>query len=143
SISEAKAAAHYSTYGVLYNWAAATNACPAGWHLPGDEEWRTLTDNLDSQGVTAGGKMKETGTAHWLSPNTGATNESGFTAIPGGERTYSGSFKDIGDYSWFWSSSQLDASLVWIRVLLSTNGILHPDAYDRSDGFSVRCVKND
>ena len=81
-VNAAKATANYTTYGVLYNWAAALTSCPAGWHLPGTGEWTQLTDYLGGLS-TAGGKLKETGTAHWASPNTGATNEYGFTALPG------------------------------------------------------------
>lgn len=96
-ISEAKATENYDTYGVLYNWSAAMNGeessednpsgvqgiCPAGWHLPSKAEWTELTDYLGG-GSVAGGKLKEIGTTHWSSPNTGATNETGFTALPGG-----------------------------------------------------------
>jgi uncharacterized protein (TIGR02145 family) len=99
NVTDAKATSNYTTYGVLYNWPAAmagsasSNAnpsgvqgvCPAGWHLPSDAEWTELTDYLGGKSV-AGGKLKETGTTHWASPNTGATNETGFTALPGGYR---------------------------------------------------------
>src|SRR5690554_6700140 len=81
NVTDAKATANYNTYGVLYNWPAEMNACPDGWHLPSDAEWTELTDYLGGESV-AGGKLKETGTTHWASPNTGATNETGFTALP-------------------------------------------------------------
>ncbi|TSA38766.1 MAG: T9SS C-terminal target domain-containing protein [Porphyromonadaceae bacterium] len=115
--AEAKSLPKYTTYGVLYNWLAAMDGdssstavpsgvqgiCPSGWHLPSDDEWTNLTDYL---GATAGGKMKETGTGHWLSPNTGATNASGFTALPGG---YSNPYWDMCQFidtsGVFWSSS--------------------------------------
>src|SRR5574344_2998326 len=109
NVADAKATANYKTYGVLYNWTAAMNGeassttnpsgiqgvCPAGWHLPSDAEWTELTDYLGGASV-AGGKLKETGTTHWDSPNTGATNETGFTALPGGYRTNLGFFNNIG-----------------------------------------------
>ena len=142
SVSLAKATVNYVTYGVLYNWEAAKTACPSGWHLPGDEDWWILTDYLDKTGMTSGGKMKETGTGHWLSPNTGATNESGFSALPGGERSHSGGFNEIGNYGEFWTSLEFDALSVWIRILFSDMSVVHPDTYDRSDGFSVRCLRD-
>ena len=78
-------------YGRLYSWEVAQRVCPTGWHLPTDAEWTTLTDYLGGKNV-AGGKLKETGTEHWFSPNTGATNESGFTALPGGIVIYAAYF---------------------------------------------------
>lgn len=78
------------TYGYLYNWYAVDdrrNLAPAGWHVPTDAEWQILMDYLGGE-ILAGGKLKETGTSHWASPNTGATNESGFTARPGGIRGF-------------------------------------------------------
>ena len=105
--------ANKDTYGALYTYAAATNGdndgttqgvCPTGWHLPGDAEWTELTDYIGGTSV-AGGKMKETGTTHWNSPNTGATNESGFTALPGGRRDSSnGAFSNVGYYGYWWSA---------------------------------------
>ena len=107
SVSAAKATENYSTYGVLYNWHAALEACPAGWHLPSDDEWKELEmflgmskSEADSEGYRRideeGGKLKENGTAHWDSPNTGANNESGFIGLPGGYRFYDGSFYNMG-----------------------------------------------
>ncbi len=96
-----------TTYGRLYDWATALTVAPAGWHLPTDAEWTVLTDYLGGLSV-AGGKMKETGTTHWSSPNTGATNESGFTALPGGSRYYpDGAFHHLGYDAifWFWQVS--------------------------------------
>ena len=105
SVPAAKATSNYSTYGVLYNWNAACTSCPWGWHLPSDAEWTHLTDYLGGQSV-AGGKLKETGTSHWNSPNIGATNETGFTALPGGFRNYYGDFNYIGDYGYWWSATE-------------------------------------
>jgi uncharacterized protein (TIGR02145 family) len=84
-------------YGALYNWyTVSTNKlCPRGWHVPTDAEWKTLITNLGGESV-AGGKLKEKGTSHWQSPNAGATNETGFTALPSGERKQSGVFEDSG-----------------------------------------------
>jgi uncharacterized protein (TIGR02145 family) len=85
SVSAAKATGNYSVYGVLYNWMAALTACPAGWHLPSDTEWTILPDFLGGESV-AGGKMKEKGTSHWWNPNSGASNESCFSGLPGSQR---------------------------------------------------------
>jgi uncharacterized protein (TIGR02145 family) len=139
SFTEAKTQPNYTTYGVLYNWEAAKTACPSGWHLPGDEDWTALADYL---GTSDGGKMKETGTAHWLSPNTGATNESGFTALPGGNRNYGGGFSYLGSVAYFWSASLEDATYALFRRLTyDFDG--HYRIYDfKSFGFSVRCIKD-
>ncbi len=95
------------TYGRLYTWDAANRACPSSWHLPSDSEWQTLIDYLGGSGV-AGGKMKSTGT--WQSPNTDATNSSGFSALPGGFRLANGSFYNAGNGGW-WSSRPTAVSL--------------------------------
>ena len=137
-ISAAKATANYAAYGVLYNWAAAKTACPSGWHLPGDQEWTILTNHL---GTTAGGKMKETGTAHWRSGNTGATNESGFTARPGGDR-YGTGFYDIGEIGHFWSSSPGATTGAYIRFMSYNNNSVSVGNSNPSRGYSVRCLKN-
>jgi len=102
-VNAAKATEEYTTYGVLYNWYAACTSCPTGWHLPSDTEWIQLTDYLGGKNV-AGDKLKETGTTHWNSPNTDATNETGFSALPGGYRNYNGYFYYIG-YNGYWLSS--------------------------------------
>jgi len=98
-------------YGKLYNWHAVNDArglAPKGWHIPSDNEWTTLTNYLGGLEV-AGGKMKATGTAYWNSPNEGATNESGFSVLPGGYRYFDGSFNFIRNNAFFWSAAE-DAS---------------------------------
>ena len=111
-----------NTYGALYNWFAIStttngsrNVCPAGWHIPTDTDWTILTTYLEGESI-AGGKLKETGTTHWFKPNTGATNKTGFTALPGGGRffTYvSGAiiaiFSNYGTDCLFWSSTESDS----------------------------------
>ena len=102
-------------YGRLYTWYAATNfrgLCPTGWHVPTDAEWTLLTDYLGGE-VVAGGKMKEAGTAHWNSPNTGADNSSGWTALPGGYRDFNGTFLSIGSYGYWWSATEGDGANAW------------------------------
>ena len=153
SVSEAKAHTNYTTYGVLYNWEAARTACPSGWHLPTDEEWKMLEMNQGMSSSEAdgagwrnsgsvGSKLKESGTSHWPSPNTGANNSSGFNALPGGFRYGSGGIHDLGDAANFWSSSGDGSSNAWYRYLTNyMNGVGRSYDY-RSSGFSVRCFKN-
>ena len=159
--SEAKATSNYTTYGVLYNWPAAMNGqtgegvqgiCPSGWHLPTDAEYKTLEMSLGMtqdqadvtgwRGTDEGGKLKEAGTTHWLSPNTGATNSSGFTALPAGYRFTYGSFSYIGDYTHFWTSSAVEGDNACFRSLKSSSSMVDRlDCY-RGLGFSVRCLRD-
>jgi uncharacterized protein (TIGR02145 family) len=127
-------------YGALYklNSVKSGKLCPAGWHAPNNAEWGYLTSFLG--GLTeAGGKLKENGTAHWVDPNTGATNESGFTALPGGSRNYGGEFQGIGLNGMFWSVSNCDGpgGCGW-SIRFNSKGISWLD-WD-THGFSVRCV---
>jgi len=128
----------------LYNWYAVTdsrNIAPAGWHVPSDAEWQTLVDYLGGDAV-AGGKMKEAGYSHWQSPNTGATNERGFTALPGGSRYHDGSFYGMGYSTYFWSCTEYDTNYAWSRAL----SYGYSDVYRGYDygriGFSVRLVRD-
>ena len=141
-------ASNLITYGALYNWFAidmlsngAKNVCPVGWHVPTDGEWTTLTNYLGGTGV-GGGKMKEAGLAHWNSPNNGATNESGFSGLPGGYRNTNGAFFLIGSNGFWWSSSEVDTSNAWDRVLFYNvvNGVRNNN--DKRHGFSVRCLRD-
>jgi uncharacterized protein (TIGR02145 family) len=143
-------------YGKLYNWytvADPRNVCPTGWHVPTDSEWNLLVKYIDNQADTicggcsqsaiAGGKMKSTGTQYWLSPNTDATNQSGFSGLPGGNRGIVGTFYGIGVYSLWWSSSEYGANNAWGRVLLYDNGNVDRSSNGgKASGFSVRCLKN-
>ena len=142
------AATYKAHYGALYNWYAVDaagnggkNVCPAGWHIPTDAEWATLTDFLGGNNV-AGGKMKETGTANWQSPNTGATNESGFTALPGGGRYFDGTFSSIGSIGGWWSSTELLTTSARGRYLYSDYSFIYRGSGSKQDGFSVRCLKD-
>ncbi len=141
NVSLVKVEDNYQTYGALYNWPAAIKACPPGWHLPSDNEWKVLIDYLGG-GEVAGGKMKTTGTNHWNNPNTGATNSSGFTALPGGCRYTDGSFYGLSYYGYWWSSSEYDASYAWGRYLYYSSADVLRYFYDKSSGFSVRCLKD-
>lgn len=108
-VSAVKATSNYQKYSVLYNWHSALEACPAGWHLPTDAKWTELTDFLGGLSV-AGGKLKETGTTHWESPNTTATNEVGFTALPSGYCNSNGSFESVGYHHFLWSATEGNSS---------------------------------
>jgi uncharacterized protein (TIGR02145 family) len=138
-----------NTYGGLYQWDEAMQyssslgmkgICLSSWHLPMDEEWALLTTYLGGLNV-AGGKMKEIGFTHWASPNTGATNSSGFTALPGGYRGLTGNFGQFTKYALFWSSSLFDSYNAWDRALSFDNESVSPD-YGNTYGFSIRCVKD-
>jgi len=141
NVAEAKATDNYATYGVLYNWTAAMNACPDGWHLPSDAEWTELTDYLGGESV-AGGKLKETGTTHWASPNTGATNETGFTALPGGYRNSNGAFLNIGFDGYWWSATEYSATDAWNRNMLYNDSTVYRNDDNLEFGFSVRCLRD-
>ncbi|MBN2411185.1 fibrobacter succinogenes major paralogous domain-containing protein [candidate division KSB1 bacterium] len=132
-------------YGKLYNWYAVNDPrglAPAGWHVPTIDEWQTLVDLLGGEDV-AGGKLKEAGAAHWRSPNEGATNESGFTAWPGGWRYgYDGNFEDIGSHAVFWHGSEDYYSLAWSRRLSYRSSDMHRCYFDGQSGFSVRLLRD-
>jgi uncharacterized protein (TIGR02145 family) len=145
-----------SVYGCLYNQYAVQNRwniAPAGWHVPTDEEWKTLekylgmsqseVDDYGWRGTNEGGKLKETGTSHWQSPKTGATNESGFSGLPGGCRHSGvGSFDYLGTNAYFWSATQLDACCAWGRSLVYFYSIIQRSSYEGHHGLSVRLVRD-
>jgi uncharacterized protein (TIGR02145 family) len=158
---------YVSTYGYLYNWYAVKgiatagsttykNICPTGWHVPTDGEWTSLiqftvpTETVSAtatgnQSSNAGGKLKSQGTAYWNSPNTGATNESGFSVLPGGCRYYVGSFFNIRNYAFFWSASENDDIYAWNRNLSIYTGVVsRSSTYTglKSVGASVRCLRD-
>jgi uncharacterized protein (TIGR02145 family) len=132
-------------YGKLYNWFAVNDPrglAPVGWHVPSDAEWTTLTDCLGGESV-AGGKMKEAGTTHWQSPNTGADNSSGFTGLPGGARDPNGTFTvDFGYVGFWWSSTEYNTANAWDRDLYYGNAIAYRYYNGKAIGFSVRCVRD-
>jgi uncharacterized protein (TIGR02145 family) len=114
--------------------------CPTDWHIPTGTDWIVLGTFLGGDSI-AGGKMKETGYDHWTSPNTGATNETGFTALPGGMRGNAGFF-DLTNNAIFWSSLQVDIYNAWIRDLIHDGKRIGKDYVGKSHGFSVRCVRD-
>ncbi len=131
-------------YGRLYNWKTACEACPKGWHLPSDEEWTKLIDHLGGDAI-AGGKIKDTGTNQWETPNTKATNMSGFTARPAGYGIYTivGQFENLGKNTYYWSSTKNDKGQAWVRTLDFDKENVKRDWFSPS-GYvlSVRCFKN-
>jgi uncharacterized protein (TIGR02145 family) len=132
-------------YGKLYNWytTLGDTLCPIGWHVPSDAEWTILTTYLGGESV-AGGKMKSVGTAYWYDPNTGVTNESGFSALPGGFRAFNGYFSLIYYWSIFWTASENSNIYAEGRVLNSQN-IIYTDVNSssyKSSGNSIRCIKD-
>ena len=147
--------ANGDVYGRLYTWDAAMNGeassnnvpsgvpgvCPPGWHLPSDAEWDILVNYLGGSGV-AGGKMKETGTTHWDSPNIDATNSNGFTALPGGRHSF-GSFNGLGYESHWWSSTVSSGGWYpWGRSLYHGDGLVVRYDYYKTNDLSVRCIKD-
>ena len=149
-------------YGGLYQWAEmvqylngasnitswnpvpvtnVTGICPTGWHLPSDSEWTILTTFLGGVSV-AGGKMKEIGYTYWNSPNTGATNSSGFTALPGGYRYTDGAFYSLNLYAYFWTASENSVTNAWYRSLNYGYGNVLSTHFYKGNGSSVRCLQD-
>ena len=156
-IGRALATANYQAYGCLYDWETAMVSCPKGWHLPSDEEWMELELFL---GMTPGeldeetwrgyinnvdGKLKETGTIHWDSPNSNATNESGFTARPGGKRYYHesppSSFSMTGGSGSFWTATE-EGNYAFGRGLSENAYGVYRHLQNKKDGLSIRCIKD-
>lgn len=154
-------------YGVLYSWMAVMNdelssdgipsnvrgVCPIGWHVPSDAEWKILENEIglsetesnsgDIRGEVEGGKLKEEGTIHWQSPNTEATNSSGFTALPAGLRGENGSFVGLNSRTHFRTSTEYTADRAYARYLYyDSGGIGRSGSFDKEAGYSVRCVKD-
>ena len=137
-------------YGGLYQWdemmqyittQGAQGICPNSWHLPTDAEFTTLTNFLGGESV-AGGKMKETGYDHWAPPNTGATNESGFTALPGGHHYWNGNFTLVTFRADFWTSTQNSSEISWGRNLFYDAANVARSGDYKASSMSARCLKN-
>ncbi|MBN1415391.1 MAG: fibrobacter succinogenes major paralogous domain-containing protein [Bacteroidales bacterium] len=158
SVSEAMATENYKTYGVLYNWLAAMNGCsgdstsaspvkgicPDGWHMPKDADWTELVDSLGGVEVAAD-KLREKGIGHWPVPNAGASNTSGFTALPGGFRSDKGRFGTPGFSCYLWSASESGEGQAWFRSLyMIEDNKYKVNRYEGyyGLGFSVRCIRD-
>jgi OOP family OmpA-OmpF porin len=156
--------ANVVTYGYLYNWETAKKVCPSGWHTPSYEEWAILNRFLAPDSV-AGGKLKESGAAHWKNSNTAATNETGYTALPGGQRNEDGSYSQVGFTGSWWTTTDYLTTLgkqkpepeMYEQVknlaidftifnreddFKEMNSYLYSNAAHQSVGFSVRCIKD-
>jgi uncharacterized protein (TIGR02145 family) len=134
---------HGTIYGALYNWYAVNTGklCPEGWHIPSDEEWVKLITYCGGYEV-AGGKLKENGTEHWISPNVGATDEYGFTALPADARYLYREYYFLGIHAHWWSSTEHDEDHAWIHYLLNEyTGVIRIPP-DKRYGLSVRCIRN-
>ena len=132
-----------STYGGLYNWYATSNGrlCPNGWHVPSHTEFITLREYLGGQS-TAGGRMKESNLTHWNSPNTGATNESGFTAVPSGTRTgFDGPFFYLGEDGHYWSSTSYDNGSAYHWYTYYNTASFQTGNTLKNTGYAIRCIK--
>jgi uncharacterized protein (TIGR02145 family) len=139
-----------TTYGGLYQWnemmqyvttQGTIGICPSGWHIPSNAEWTAVTNYLGGLS-SAGGKMKEIGIAHWAAPNTNATNESGFTSLPGGFSVTSNLFNNLGYNANFWASNEVNSSNASGRGMASSNSGLSILDFNKSGGLSVRCIKD-
>lgn len=135
-------ATYKNVYGAIYNWPTVSTGklCPTGWHVPTYSEWITLTTNLGGEYV-AGGKLKEVGTTHWNS-DSGATNETGFTAIPAGNRLASGTFHNFnGNVGCWWSSFEYSTEAMLLQLNNNYNSVFI-FYWNKQDGLSVRCLKD-
>jgi uncharacterized protein (TIGR02145 family) len=168
NVDDAKASINYQNYGVLYNWTAAMagsassndnpsgvqGVCPSGWHMPSSDEWKELemflgmsqseAENGEWRGTDEGGKLKETGFSHWLSPNTGANDSTGFTALPGGGIGSDSDFHSIGEWAHFWTSTHdsnnTDNSIA--RHVSYDEQRVYNNGHWKSLAYSVRCVRD-
>lgn len=138
-----------SSYGLLYNWYAAVDLrglCPTGWHVPDDLEWTTLVNGQGGM-ANAGGALKATGTLGagtglWAAPNTGATNSSGFSAIPGGLRNFLGAYLIKDERGFWWTTTPYTSTMAYRWRMDYDLTAADRDRPNKTNGFSVRCLKN-
>ena len=135
--------AYKASFGVLYNGYTVNSGkiCPSGWHVPSNEEWDVLAAYLGGNNV-AGGRMKEAGTSHWVRPNSGASNTGNFSALPGGLRYHDGHFHDLGFGGYWWSSTQYSATRGYFIFLFHEDSTFYRFDNLKTNGFSIRCLKN-
>ena len=145
-------ATYGKTYGALYNWyvVETSRLCPSGWHVPTDDEWKTLemtlgmsyaeADQMEYRGVDIGDKLKTT--SGWYLSG-GGSDESGFSALPGGSRHhFTGWFREVREYGYWWSSSEYSSLFAWERHLRYRMSLVCRVDMNKGDGYSVRCVKD-
>ncbi|MCX6230292.1 MAG: T9SS type A sorting domain-containing protein [Bacteroidetes bacterium] len=133
-----------NTYGRLYNFYVVSDSrkvCPTGWHPAANNEWDTLVNYLGGDNI-AGGRLKESGLAHWNSPNTGATNESDFTALPSANRNGNGTFMNVGYTCMWWTSTEDVPGFAWMRGLGFDAALIYNANISKNGGFSIRCIKD-
>ena len=139
-------AGYVSVYGKLYNWHAVDDdrkLCPEGWEIPSHDDWVSLMDYLGGEAL-AGGRLKEAGTSHWAEPNTGATNDSYFSALPAGYRMSDGNFSSLGFGAYFWTSDEYESPTARLVYMDKDNAsFFHKYIVGKGYGFSVRCIKDD
>lgn len=150
ALPEAKATPSYETYGVLYSWDAALEACPRGWRLPADEDWKTLEMNLGMQRKDAdadyhwrqsGGVGKKLKSSAGWEKNGNGTDSTGFAALPGGFRNDAGGFELTGSFAFFWTATEGGAIGAWGRSIMNTNDGVFRCGDNKRYGFSVRCIR--
>ena len=141
-------------YGKLYNWHAVNdsrNVCPAGWHVPSDDEWNILVGYIDpaynpsisgEQSPFVGKELKSLGMSYWMGLNIASTNDRGFSALPGAYRSFSGLFNDIESTGIWWSSTPVDSTDAWYRLLSHTSDGIQRDDGESRNGLAVRCVRD-
>lgn len=146
-------ASYQIPYGRLYNWYAVNTGklCPAGWHVPGDQDWKEMelflgmdaleVESTGNRGTNEGGKLKSEGTLYWASPNTAANNETGFSALPGGS-IQGTAFNNMGNYGYWWTSDSVTNAQAMMRYLGHDLGSVFRDGFFKSSGFSVRCIRD-
>ncbi len=136
--------ANPSNYGRMYNYYVVSDSrkvCPLGWHIPSQTEWNTLITYLGSSSL-AGGKLKEAGTTNWLTPNTGASNSSNFTAIPNGKRGSDGLFTVSGENVFFWTSTLSTTTRGFYKSIDYNSEAIVEGNHSFRNGLAIRCIKD-
>jgi uncharacterized protein (TIGR02145 family) len=135
--------ANKEIYGALYNYYSVISGtlCPDGWHVPSRDDWQQLKDFLGDT-ISGGGKLKEEGILHWKTPNSGAVNSTGFTALPAGIRYFEGTFTSVSFFTSFWSSNEADNNKAWYLSLYYNDAVASINKISKKDGFSIRCIKD-
>jgi uncharacterized protein (TIGR02145 family) len=130
-------------YGAIYNWGAVNSGklCPTGWHIPSDDEWEALATVVGGDSI-AGGILMEAGNGHWLTPNSSLTNETGFTALPGGYRNLSAAYGNIKNYGYWWSATESSAEYADCRLIYYNFKSMTFTNSSKKSGLSVRCIQD-